>query len=84
MVVDLWVPEKSLSQIVSMKSRIVTVMTTRLVAVSPEEVLRSDVHIWVFCALLDRTLVRLVLPVLVPKTPCIYSCDAKGWDHDAA
>ena len=53
-----------------------------LVSVSPEEGFASDVHIWVFCPFVDRRLVRLVLPMFIPKTPCVHTCDDEGWNRD--
>lgn len=53
-----------------------------LVTVAPEEVLRPDVLICVLIALLNWRLVRLVLPVLDPETPCVDASDDDGRDHD--
>ncbi len=53
-----------------------------LVSITPEEVLRPDVHIWVLDAFLDRWLMRLVLPVLSPQPPRIHSSDTETWDDD--
>lgn len=71
MIVDLVVPEERL------EPRSVTVIdrvylaATHLISVTPKEVLCPDVHVRVLCLLVERRLMRLVLPMLVPQAPCV-------------
>jgi len=59
------------------------VATTHLVPIPPEEFLGPDVLVWVLDFLLERGLVRLVLPVLVPEAPGVDCGHAEAGDDDA-
>lgn len=58
--------------------------STYLVTVSPEEVLGTNVLVWILGLVLKCWTVCNVLPVLVPKTPGVYTGNDGGWDHHTA
>jgi len=53
-----------------------------LVPISPEEVLRSDVLVWIFDSLLQWGEMAPVLPMLVPQIPCIDAAENEAWDDN--
>ena len=59
-------------------------VSTHLVTIAPEKVLRPDVLVRVLDALLQRREVLPVLPVLVPQVPSIETTEAEDGNDDAA
>lgn len=53
-----------------------------LIPVSPRESLVSDIHEWILCPLLDRRVVRLVLPMFFPQPPGVHAGDEEARDGD--
>ena len=71
MIVDLVVPEERLQPLLVLVANRAYSAVTHLVSITPEEVLCPDIHVRVLCLLVERRLMRLVLPMLVPQAPCV-------------
>lgn len=54
-----------------------------LISVTPEEVPRSDVLVWVFDSLFQGREVAPVLPMLVPEVPGVNAAKDQARDDDA-
>lgn len=59
-------------------------MFTDLVPISPEEVLRSEVLVWVFNALFQRRQMLPMFPMLVPQIPGVDASENEARDNDTA
>lgn len=56
---------------------------THLVTITPGEILRANVLVWVFDTFLQRRHVAPVLPVLDPEIVCVDSTKDQTWNDSA-